>query len=1209
VKTLFVIALSALSAAALFAQSDRGSITGTVADATGALVPNARIVLTNTSTGSKSETVTTGTGNYTVLALPVGTYTLLIEQPGFSKYEQTNIQVQVAITTRVDVVLKVGAASDSVQVTAESSQLKTESAEQSTTITGTQIAELPINFGIGAGAIRNPLSFIQMTPGATFNGWNNISINGGTNNFKIIFEGQESDSAYQTQVSDEEQPSVEAIEQFTLQTSNFAAEYGLVGNGGIYNFTSKSGTNQFHGSLYDYFENTFLNAGIPFTNDGTGHHTKVVKHLSDGGGSIGGPVWIPKVYNGRNKTFFFFNLEKYRDRENLYAGTTTVPNSQYIAGNLSNNLAVTNNRNLGNDFASRPIIQNSIYDPSTATIDSSGRRVLNVFPGNIIPLNRIDPVALKIIGTLPKPNLGDNFVNNFSQSGSFFKLQQIPSIKIDQNFGDKIKISGYFAIEDTDKSNGVDGLPDALSRVRLQYIRSKTTRINYDHTITPTLLFHFGAGFIRHVNPDTVPPVSSGYDNTALGIKGAPGSGYPRINSIGDSVLGGLAVPIGSGNRLLAIDQKPTVTMSASWVHGNHTFKTGMDWKIDTETQINDANLAPSYAFSSSETSQPLYGQTLPSGTGTGSPWASFLLGQYDSVAVGNTIATQFRRTSWALYAQDTWKATRKLTLDYGLRWDLQKPLYEIHDREASFSPTTPNPNANGLPGAVIYAGTGTGRCGCQFPAVYPFAIAPRLGGAYQINAKTVIRAGWGLTYGSLAPTSSTPSTSGLGFNTITTPAVGNGVGAGVLSQPLIIDQKALYGASYDPGLFVVPGTAVQGAPALVDRNGGRPPRVNQWNISLQREIVKDVVVEASFIGNHSVWLNAGAGGSFSSGTIGNLINYNAVSPAVLQRLGLGDLTNANTRTLLSSSITSTAAVNAGFKKPYAGFPDAGTVLQSLRPFPQFSGVGQLWAPLGSAWYDALQVKLTKRFSRGLTATAAYAFSKALDSTTNAGSIYDRSSFKGLGVNDIPNIFSLSVDYTIPGVGFVKRNRIANLLLADWRLGTIDTWQSGALLATPTSSNAIGNYVSTGYTRQVRVPGVPLYLKDPNCGCIDPTQQTILNPAAWQDQAAGIPGSNIVYFNDFRAQRRPIVSGGLGKTFSIREHMSFSIRAEFFNLLNQNLSLANPSTGSPATPPTRSNGLLTGGFGFLNYTGIVSNSVNSSLPTPRTGQLVARFQF
>jgi len=407
----------------------------------------------------------------------------------------------------------------------------------------------------------------------------------------------------------------------------------------------------------------------------------------------------------------------------------------------------------------------------------------------------------------------------------------------------------------------------------------------------------------------------------------------------------------------------------------------------------------------------------------------------------------------------------------------------------------------------------------------------------------------------------------------------------------------------------VVPGTAVQGAPAWVDRNGGRPPRVNQWNISVQREILKDLVVEAAYLGNRSVWVNAGGGGSNTSASIPNLVNFNAVDPAVLQRLGVGDLTVAANRTLLSSSITSAVAVAAGFKKPYAGFPDSGTVLQSLRPFPQFSSIGQFQAPLGTSAYDALQIKVTKRVSHGLTATMAYAFSKALDNSTNAGNLYDRGSFSGLSATDLPHVLSLSVQYKVPSFAFVKQNRIARGFLSDWNVSTIDTWQSGYLLASPGSNNGIGSYVATGYTRQVRVAGQPLYLKSPNCGCIDPTQETILNPAAWQDQAPGVPGSNIVYYRDFRGQRRPIISGGLGKTFMIKERMSFSIRAEFFNLFNQNLSVADPSTGSPATPPTRSNGQLTGGFGFLNYLGIASNSVNSSLPTPRTGQLVARFQF
>ena len=1209
-RTRFVFAL-VLAVAALFAQSDRGVITGTVADTTGALIPGVRLVLTNANTGAQSETVTTGTGNYTLLALPAGSYTLKVAHPGFGNFEQSRIQVQVAVTTRVDVALTVGTAAESINVTAESTQLKTESAEQSTTITGKQISELPLNFGIGAGAIRNPLSFVQMTPGATFNGWNNISINGGNNNFKIMFEGQESDSARQTRVSDELQPSVEAIEQFTLQTSNFSAEFGRVGNGGFYNFTSKSGTNQLHGSAYTYFENTFLNAGIPFTNDGNAKHIKVVKHLADYGGSIGGPVWIPKVYNGKNRTFFFFNMEKYRDRESLYAGTSTVPNSAYLRGDLSNNLAVTANRNLGNDFAGRAIIQNAVYDPSTQTLDAAGRRVLNVFPNNVIPSSRIDPAALKMMAFFPKPNIGnEQFVNNFAQSGAFFKLQQIPSLKIDHNFGQKGKISGYWGSQNTDKSNGVDGLPDVLSRVRIQNIWSMTTRVNYDHTITPTLLLHLGAGFIRYRNPDTVPPVSSEFDLVGkLGITGAPGTGFPRINAVGDSVLGGLALPFGTGNRLLLFDQKPTGVANLSWIHGNHTSKFGGDWKLETTTPLNFNNLTPTYNFSGAQTAQPLYGQVLPAGTGTGSLWASFLLGLYDNASAGNVAAPQNRRTSVAFFAQDTWKLTRKLTFDYGIRWDYQGPIKELHNRQSTFSPTTPNPNAGGLLGAVIYAGSGNGRCNCQLAPAYKLAFAPRLGAAYQLNSKTVLRAGWGLVYGPLSPTATAPSTASMGFNVVNLPSPGNGVAAGTISRPLVLDQGLLYGAAYDAGLNVIPGAAVQAAPPLVDRNSGRPSRVNQWNISLQRELVKDVVLEASYIGNRTVWQNAGGGGA-SAYNVGALINYNAVTPAKLQSVGLGDLTNLNTRNLLNSTITSAAAVTAGFKLPYAGFPTNGTVLQSLRPFPQFSGIAQLMAPLGASWYDAFQMKVTKRYSMGLTATFSYAFSKTLDNAVNSGNIYDRPSLKGLSPNHVPNIASLSVNYTVPAFGIAKTNRWARGALSGWKIGMINTWQSGALLATPGSTNAIGNFVATGYTRQVRVAGEPLFRKSPNCGCIDPTQETILNPAAWRDPAPGVPGSNITYFDDFRGQRRPIISGGLGKEFRVKERMTFSLRAEFFNLLNQNLSIADPSTGSPATPPTRSaNGLLTGGFGFLNYLGIASNSVNSSLPTPRTGQLVARIEF
>src|SRR5215467_12781831 len=228
----------------LFAQSDRGTVTGTVADSSGALIPGAKIALINVDTDTRSETIATETGNFTIPALPAGRYTLRVEHAGFGPYERTGIQVQVAVTTRVDVVLQVGQASQSVSVAAEVSMLKTESAEQSTTISGNTINDLPINFSIGAGAVRNPLSFVQLTPGATISGWNTIKVNGNpTGTFRILFEGQESSSGLDARVSDEVQPSVESIQEFTLQTSNFAAEFGQVA-GGLFNFTSRGGTNQ-----------------------------------------------------------------------------------------------------------------------------------------------------------------------------------------------------------------------------------------------------------------------------------------------------------------------------------------------------------------------------------------------------------------------------------------------------------------------------------------------------------------------------------------------------------------------------------------------------------------------------------------------------------------------------------------------------------------------------------------------------------------------------------------------------------------------------------------------------------------------------------------------------------------------------------------------------------------------------------------------------
>src|SRR5258707_2320417 len=318
-----------LLAASIYGQSDRGTITGTVSDAATALVPGAIVTALNPETGVQFRTETTNTGNYTIPSVPAGTYELTVGHAGFRKFLQTGLTVQGAQSSRGDVVLQVGSTSESVTVSSDAPLLKSESAEQSTTITGDRINALPLNFALGAGAVRNPLSFVQLAAGASINGWNDIRVNGApSNTFRIIFEGQDTTSALNPQASDESQASVEAIEKFTLQSSNFSAELGQVG-GGLFNFTSRSGTNQYHGSGYDYFAHEGLGAAQPFTNV----RPQVRRH--DFGGSIGGPVFIPKVYQGKDRTFFFFNYEMFRDRQNKVNGYGTVPTDAFRNGDFS----------------------------------------------------------------------------------------------------------------------------------------------------------------------------------------------------------------------------------------------------------------------------------------------------------------------------------------------------------------------------------------------------------------------------------------------------------------------------------------------------------------------------------------------------------------------------------------------------------------------------------------------------------------------------------------------------------------------------------------------------------------------------------------------------------------------------------------------------------------------------------------------------------
>ena len=316
---LTALLLVVVMAASALAQSDRGTITGTVVDPDGAVVPGATVVAENPENGAQYETVTTQTGNYTLVQVPVGTYHLNIELTGFGRFRQEGIRIFVGQTARIDAKLQLGNLAEEVNVVADASLLDTQSAEIASSVTSENLNSLPLNFGargnFAAAAIRNPYSFVTLVPGGNISSYSSLKVGGAPlNTFQIRVEGMEANNHRLMIRVDQVQPSVESLEEMTVHTSNFAAEYGQVA-GGIFNLTAKSGTNTFRGSLFEYYVNENFGAGIPFTNDGSGNLVKPPNRRNNFGGSLGGPITLPKVYQGRNRTFFFYSFEQFRQVE------------------------------------------------------------------------------------------------------------------------------------------------------------------------------------------------------------------------------------------------------------------------------------------------------------------------------------------------------------------------------------------------------------------------------------------------------------------------------------------------------------------------------------------------------------------------------------------------------------------------------------------------------------------------------------------------------------------------------------------------------------------------------------------------------------------------------------------------------------------------------------------------------------------------------
>jgi hypothetical protein len=682
-----------------------------------------------------------------------------------------------------------------------------------------------------------------------------------------------------------------------------------------------------------------------------------------------------------------------------------------------------------------------------------------------------------------------------------------------------------------------------------------------------------------------------------LGLVGAAvtPSGFPQISGLSAATNGGMASTVGPTNAGTYHNDKPTTVGSVTWIRGNHSYRAGGEWQKDIWTSVSSGGTYGNYGFSAAQTAQPYLNTTTIGGNSIGFPYASFLLGAVNSGSVSNFQDGQWRKHNFGFYVQDTWRINRKLTLDYGVRWDYQTAYKELYSRNSEFAPNTPNPSAGGLPGATQYEGYGQNRCNCSFTNTYPYAVGPRIGVAWQLAPKTVLRAGWGFVYGTTAVVNyQLGGALGTGFNTLSFSNPAYGQQALSLQNGLHYNTADLYAATLDPGIRPTAGQINSPGP-YEDPSGGRPGRINQWNISLQREISKDLLVEAAYVGNRAVWLQSDG-----------LVDFNAMSQQRLASFGL-NIDNMANRALLILPLSSPQVMAAGFKAPYAGFPTSSTLAQALRPYPQFGSLGGRWVARGDSWYDSLQSKLTKRYDHGLTATVAFTWQKELNlgagglganiAGTPVNDIFNRGQNKYISADSQPLQLVFGFNYQMPAFA---SNRWVRALQRDWTLGGVFRYASGLPILAPAAQNSLSTLLFRG-TYANRVPGQPLFIKDPNCHCIDPNRDFILNAAAWSDPAPGQFGASAAYYNDYRYARRPAESASLGRLFRIREAMSLEIRAEFFNVFNRT-EFNNPdSTNALAAQVRNAAGVPTAGFGRVNPGSLFS--------TPRSGQLVARFQF
>ncbi len=1140
-----------------FAQGQLGVLTGSVLDSSGAVIPDANIVITEMNTGVIN-TIKASSAGYYRLPLPPGTYKLQVTKQGFKTAVAQNIVVPVAQVVTIDVTLQVGSATQSVTVTSEAPLLTPSTAEVSDSLTPQEFQTLPIQVDDGG---RQPQSFIfNSLPGAVGDSYQG-SINGGQQfSHQILIDGL-SIGRYDMSGGSmaEYSPGTDAIGEFKVQMTNYSAEYGDTG-GAIVNFSMKSGTNQFHGTAFEYNKNPVSNAAGLLANafDLPKNNSKE----NNFGGTLGGPI-------RRDKTFFFASYEGDRFTNFAYSGTTTVPTPAMREGDFSSFLG----SQVGTDALGRPVYQNELYDPTTTRTLPDGTVIRDPFQYNgelnVIPSSELSKATSVLLPLFADPLFAGNKRNTPRFSGSTPVLRRDAwNVKIDEVINSKQRLTGVFGyyIRKLWKRNSSDsayppfpGQP--ISTYKNQDVGGPQVRLQDTWTINDHSINVLSVGYNRFNNANNL--TNNAKYTSQLGIPGIPDACFPRFSfrNTNSNIQFMSALGVGCAN----IDPSESYIYQDTYstTRGKHSLKFGADfthWRYNTDEP---GARSGSFTFTNTETA-------LPGFTGsTGHPFASWLMGAADGATKSIYLtAPGYRAGVLALFAQDDWRASSRLTLNIGLRWELPFPKKEAFNRQSGFDPTLPNPGADGIPGALAFLGSCSGCINrTSFQDWYFKEFGPRFGIAYQFSKNLVLRGGYGISYGPPI-LNNFGSQNFYGYNSSVT--VHHPAGTAGRFDPVTYLSE-LAGGSLPAGARIglpdFTGTLPNLDPAqangdsldFLPRNSLPQPYVQNWSAGFQYQLPHEVLLEANYVGAKGTRL---LDSNFAT-------DFNQVNSKFM---ALGDNLDMDFADALSAGILAPYGIT---QLPYPSFEDGNncgtTLANGLAPYPQYCGLTNNYPTMGNSTYHAMQVTARKNSAHGLTFIAAYTLSKTITDTDTAlyypsyavQDFYNRKLEKSIAAFDHPQSLKLTWIYSLPfgqGRRWLSSTGKADRLFSGWQVTAIQQYLSGDPLFI---SSSLSPVINPGLRGDV-IAGVPQTVPLKGLDVVNGTAD--LNPAAFADPPSspnsGYPlrvGTSPRYLPNVRGPGHESEDFGIIKNTRISEQVSLQFRADMFNVFNRT-GRGNPDT-------------------------------------------------